>query len=184
MGGRFPPMEAWPMRTRLVLAVLALLCVSFPATAATPSSIMPTVSCNELGATHMTDDRTGLVICSLDHTGHTEPVVTCASGGGCTWKSMSAASNDGPPGTLCGYAGAEMTGGGPLSVSVSIPCKDQAVVSFNPYSWATVPGCPSGYTFTTLTSHYDPGMTYQPCTECNSVTIPSTASATYTCAKQ
>ena len=103
-------MEA-PMLTRLVLAVFALISFSFPAYAAT-DPIMPTYSCNELGATHMSDDRLGLVICALT-TASYAPVVTCATGGGCTWKSMSAATG----GASC----AEMTYSGPNWGNIYVP---------------------------------------------------------------
>ena len=75
------------MRTRLVLAVFALMSFSFPAYAAT-GPIMPTYDCNDLGASHMSDDRLGLVICALT-TASYAPTVTCGTGGGCKWKLMS-----------------------------------------------------------------------------------------------
>ncbi|MDD5587067.1 MAG: hypothetical protein PHY92_08990 [Alphaproteobacteria bacterium] len=77
------------MRISLVLVLMSL---SFPALASTTpaDTFRPTDECHTLGATHMSEDRTGLVVCALNNTGHTEAEVNCdTTEGGCSWKSMS-----------------------------------------------------------------------------------------------
>ncbi|MDD5585414.1 MAG: hypothetical protein PHY92_00465 [Alphaproteobacteria bacterium] len=106
------------MRTRLVFSVLALMSVSFPALA-TPAPVdtfRPTDPCGTLGATHMADDNTGLVICALNN-----PVVSTAvdcttpAGGGCTWKAMSG-------------GGQSMVSGWPDAIKCNVTAPDPEVL--------------------------------------------------------
>ncbi|MDD5587294.1 MAG: hypothetical protein PHY92_10155 [Alphaproteobacteria bacterium] len=136
------------MRTRLVLAVLALLSVSFltPAVAAIPDDFVPTHACSVLGATHISADRTGLVICGLN-TGNTDdPDITCDTGGGCTWMSMS---GGGVSYSYYCYSSASLgTPVCPPSVTIGTqgPCESGYRVSRASGSWGYIP----------LTAYYVP----------------------------
>lgn len=83
------------MRTRLFLAALVLMSVSFPALAEIK---MPTYPCTTLGATTMGDDRTTLVACMLTAPDSSSTGASCTLattvGNSCAWKSMSGGGGD------------------------------------------------------------------------------------------
>ncbi|MDD5585546.1 MAG: hypothetical protein PHY92_01125 [Alphaproteobacteria bacterium] len=73
------------MRALLVISLLALMNVSFPAFAV--DTFIPGDECTTLGATHMALDNAGLVVCGLV-TGN--GATACSMNeDGCKWKSMS-----------------------------------------------------------------------------------------------
>jgi hypothetical protein len=76
-------MVAQLMRSFFVLAALFLLLVARPVLAV--DTFVPTQLCSVLGATHMSADHSGLVICGRT-TGDSADVCT---DNGCTWKLMS-----------------------------------------------------------------------------------------------
>lgn len=73
------------MRSFLAFTALFLLLVARPVLAV--DTFVPGDGCDVLGSTHMSADRTGLVVCSLEM-GSTSSDATCGTSGGCTWKLM------------------------------------------------------------------------------------------------
>lgn len=75
------------MRYGRIIALMAFgfLLAARPA-AAWVDTFVPGDGCGTLGAAHMSADHTALVACTLDYQGVAND---CASGGGCTWKTMS-----------------------------------------------------------------------------------------------
>jgi hypothetical protein len=71
------------MRYFLALAALFLLLVARPVLAV--DTFVPGQVCGTLGASHMSADHSGLVVCGRTAGDYAE---TCADGG-CTWKAMS-----------------------------------------------------------------------------------------------
>lgn len=145
------------MHARLVLAVLALLSVSFPALAAAPpaDTFRPNDPCYTLGATHMSADNSGLVICGLV-TGN--GATSCASNAdGCKWKSMTSSGDNSPSGTLCGFWFSSFPSNcGSCITRFGGPCKGASIFT---WTGGAVPGggvpvntadgaitCPASYT--------------------------------------
>jgi len=76
------------MRTRLVLAVLALMGISFLAPAASAfGPVVLNAGCPDLGATTMADDRTAILLCTFP--APSPGATNCGSPSGCVWKPIS-----------------------------------------------------------------------------------------------
>lgn len=98
--------------------------------AATPS-YSPMTNCSVLGATRMSSDNTGLLVCALINS--LSPVPTACGAAGsvseCRWKAMPG-DGGGPTGSLCGLG----VSGGAIGTG-TVPCAGVDVLT----------GCPAGY---------------------------------------
>lgn len=133
------------MRSLLALSALALLgLLATPGTAGAVDTFRPNDPCDTLGATHMSVDNTGLVICALNN-GVESTSVTCntLAGGGCTWKSMSG--GDVASGDMRGFCREE--------ISTIVMCQTDLPPAFcsNFYTCA----CPVAYTRLRISANTD-----------------------------
>lgn len=121
------------MRSFLALAALFLLLVARPVLAV--DTFVPGQLCGTLGASHMSADHSGLVVCGRTTGDFAE---NCGDGG-CTWKSMSGG------GGSCYTDSALATG-----LPVGSPCKISGfTIKGSEGIWGT---CCDGYGMTTCVS--------------------------------